>query len=135
MFSEYVDARASMHEVYKAWRADDMASMNADFARSVGPISRMDLPHASYREACQRGQLTIARTEQNKLVASVQHLAASVNTAVFNQVQTMLRWGICDAIINNHIDVLAMALNEGHGARFPTEIYTRGCHWIPRMFA
>jgi hypothetical protein len=22
-----------------------------------------------------------------------------------------------------------------HGARFPTEIYTRGCHWIPRMFA
>jgi hypothetical protein len=21
-----------------------------------------------------------------------------------------------------------------HGARFPTEIYTRGCHWIPRMF-
>jgi hypothetical protein len=23
----------------------------------------------------------------------------------------------------------------GYGARFPTEIYTRGCHWIPRMFA
>jgi hypothetical protein len=22
-----------------------------------------------------------------------------------------------------------------HGARFPTEIYARGCHWIPRMFA
>jgi homoaconitase/3-isopropylmalate dehydratase large subunit len=22
-----------------------------------------------------------------------------------------------------------------HGARFPTEIYTRGCHWIPRTFA
>jgi acid ceramidase len=22
-----------------------------------------------------------------------------------------------------------------HGARFSTEIYTRGCHWIPRMFA
>jgi hypothetical protein len=22
-----------------------------------------------------------------------------------------------------------------YGARFPTEIYTRGCHWIPRMFA
>jgi hypothetical protein len=22
-----------------------------------------------------------------------------------------------------------------HGARFPTEMYTRGCHWIPRMFA
>jgi hypothetical protein len=21
------------------------------------------------------------------------------------------------------------------GARFPTDIYTRGCHWIPRMFA
>jgi large subunit ribosomal protein L20 len=22
-----------------------------------------------------------------------------------------------------------------HGARFSTEIYTRGCHWIPRLFA
>jgi hypothetical protein len=22
-----------------------------------------------------------------------------------------------------------------YGARFLTEIYTRGCHWIPRMFA
>jgi hypothetical protein len=22
-----------------------------------------------------------------------------------------------------------------HGSFFPTEIYTRGCHWIPRMFA
>jgi hypothetical protein len=26
-------------------------------------------------------------------------------------------------------------LAELYGARFPTEIYTRGCHWIPRMFA
>jgi hypothetical protein len=24
---------------------------------------------------------------------------------------------------------------DGYGARFLTEIYTRGCHWIPRMFA
>jgi hypothetical protein len=24
---------------------------------------------------------------------------------------------------------------ERYGARFSTEIYTRGCHWIPRMFA
>jgi hypothetical protein len=27
------------------------------------------------------------------------------------------------------------ALTDLHGARFSTEIYTRGCHWIPRMFA
>jgi hypothetical protein len=28
------------------------------------------------------------------------------------------------------------ALNGGvYGARFPAEIYTRGCHWIPRKFA
>jgi hypothetical protein len=26
-------------------------------------------------------------------------------------------------------------LFEVHGARFSAEIYTRGCHWIPRMFA
>jgi hypothetical protein len=24
---------------------------------------------------------------------------------------------------------------EWWGARFSTESYTRGCHWIPRMFA
>jgi hypothetical protein len=24
---------------------------------------------------------------------------------------------------------------SGSGARFPTEMYTRECHWIPRMFA
>jgi hypothetical protein len=22
-----------------------------------------------------------------------------------------------------------------HGERFPTKVYTRGCHWIPYMFA
>jgi hypothetical protein len=26
-------------------------------------------------------------------------------------------------------------ITAGSGARFPTEVYTRGCHWIPRMFA
>jgi hypothetical protein len=25
--------------------------------------------------------------------------------------------------------------NKSYGARFSTGIYTRGCHWIPRMFA
>jgi alpha-N-acetylglucosaminidase len=25
--------------------------------------------------------------------------------------------------------------DSSHGARFSAEIYTRGCHWIPRMFA
>jgi hypothetical protein len=29
----------------------------------------------------------------------------------------------------------AMLLDGVHGARFQTEIHTRGCHWIPRMFA
>jgi hypothetical protein len=24
---------------------------------------------------------------------------------------------------------------RGYGARFPTEIYTRGCHWFPRLLA
>ena len=24
---------------------------------------------------------------------------------------------------------------DWHGARFPTEIYTRGCHWFPRLLA
>jgi hypothetical protein len=30
---------------------------------------------------------------------------------------------------------IARPQNPLYGARFPTEIYTRGCHWIPRMLA
>jgi ankyrin repeat protein len=38
------------------------------------------------------------------------------------------------------LPVVHMLLDAGanplaYGARFQTEIYTRGCHWIPRMFA
>jgi hypothetical protein len=29
----------------------------------------------------------------------------------------------------------ASSFEANNGARLPTEIYTRGCHWIPRMFA
>jgi hypothetical protein len=35
------------------------------------------------------------------------------------------------ARIDNNFDVPRLA----YGARFPTEIYTRRCHWIPRLFA
>jgi hypothetical protein len=31
--------------------------------------------------------------------------------------------------------VIPVTIPVRYGARFPTEIYTRGCHWIPRMFA
>jgi hypothetical protein len=39
----------------------------------------------------------------------------------------------CGSLSPAGIDCVA-ELN-GCGARFPTGIYTRGCHWIPRMFA
>jgi hypothetical protein len=29
---------------------------------------------------------------------------------------------------------LGAMIREAHGARFPTKLYTRGCHWIPHMF-
>jgi hypothetical protein len=35
---------------------------------------------------------------------------------------------IADGLKQNMIKLL-------YGSFFPTEIYTRGCHWIPRMFA
>jgi hypothetical protein len=31
--------------------------------------------------------------------------------------------------------VEVFGVRYGYGARFPTGICTRGCHWIPRMFA
>jgi hypothetical protein len=48
---------------------------------------------------------------------------------------------IDDPIFNKNLTVRETMFDEVlnpspmHGARFPTEIYTRGCHWIPRMFA
>jgi N-methylhydantoinase B/oxoprolinase/acetone carboxylase alpha subunit len=30
---------------------------------------------------------------------------------------------------------LSVLTERRYGARFSTEIYTRWCHWIPRMFA
>ena len=33
------------------------------------------------------------------------------------------------------LDLVIMVAQVAHGARFSAEIYTRGCHWIPRMFA
>jgi hypothetical protein len=32
-------------------------------------------------------------------------------------------------------DANALKLKIMHGARFPTAFCTRGCHWIPHMFA
>jgi hypothetical protein len=37
--------------------------------------------------------------------------------------------------IANSKGVVSLNILNLYGARFPTEIYTRGCHWIPRMFA
>jgi hypothetical protein len=40
------------------------------------------------------------------------------------------------AALQGHIDPATLVnYRKGYGARFPAEIYTRGCHWIPRMFA
>jgi NhaA family Na+:H+ antiporter len=53
--------------------------------------------------------------------------------------------GKLGALLSVATAVLAIALSKvvdfrsletsAYGARFLTEIYTRGCHWIPRMFA
>jgi hypothetical protein len=37
--------------------------------------------------------------------------------------------------LHEWIDLIFGYKQRGHGARFSAEIYTRGCHWIPRMFA
>jgi myosin heavy subunit len=36
---------------------------------------------------------------------------------------------------NMYDNLFSWLTDELHGARFPTKIYTRGCHWIPHMFA
>jgi hypothetical protein len=40
--------------------------------------------------------------------------------------------------VETWVDELAgimIGMCSPRGVRFPTQIYTRGCHWIPRMFA
>jgi hypothetical protein len=40
-----------------------------------------------------------------------------------------------ELVTNLTIGAVKVRWNAAYGARFSTEIYTRGCHWIPRMFA
>ena len=40
-----------------------------------------------------------------------------------------------DAAPITSMAVLVALRKRRYGARFSAEIYTRGCHWIPRMFA
>jgi hypothetical protein len=42
------------------------------------------------------------------------------------------RWNSIGPLAHSHSQICEWGL---YGARFPTGIYTRGCHWIPRMFA
>jgi sugar phosphate permease len=50
-------------------------------------------------------------------------------------------WGLamcyfCIAVVREFLSAWGPRFIEDvYGARFPTETYTRGCHWIPRMFA
>jgi hypothetical protein len=54
-----------------------------------------------------------------------------------------IQWNYaCHLAVDDPEGVLAGAVQEAEllfkqvcGARFLTEIYTRGCHWIPRMLA
>jgi len=64
-------------------------------------------------------------------------LALSVSDA---NTKSMVDGGVLDLIgsVLNQGDEIADGLRSTVGARyrfFSTEIYTRGCHWIPRMFA
>jgi hypothetical protein len=61
----------------------------------------------------------------------------------FNLIQGGKNWMVegLDQLANSTdgVEVLVRSIDlitfSRHGARFSAEIYTRGCHWIPRMFA
>jgi hypothetical protein len=62
-------------------------------------------------------------------------LTLTLNLKVFLGQQSLFK-GSEGGIGSYRLYVLVSAfLDARHGARFLTEIYTRGCHWIPRMFA
>jgi hypothetical protein len=56
---------------------------------------------------------------------SVTTLMASHNTAGKDS----------EAIFDTVVESALKHNEDMYGARFPTEIYTRGCHWSPRVFA
>jgi hypothetical protein len=70
--------------------------------------------------------------------AITQHSSAKVQVAlgvpnVLSDDTSMIAAAVALA---STVDEVVLAIGTDlHGARFPTEIYTRGCHWIPRMFA
>ena len=64
-----------------------------------------------------------------------------LTVATINSVQTRKAYeythaGIMSLALGILIPFGAMFANAAkYGARFPTEIHRRGCHWIPRTFA
>jgi hypothetical protein len=79
-------------------------------------------------------QLLVKPVERSgKVIARgrIQRLKAGVGDPITGQrimVRRHAQYGFGFAISGNSPTYV-------YGARFPTEIYTRGCHWIPRMFA
>jgi GNAT superfamily N-acetyltransferase len=57
-----------------------------------------------------------------KLMAAMEHAAVAKGAAT-------LEAEVCGKELRHYF------VKRGYGARFPTEIYTRGCHRIPRMFS
>jgi hypothetical protein len=68
-------------------------------------------------------------------------LLANINTPSWRSAACVLGISV-GTVINcagtsdfTNLGLMIMLASEVYGARFETDFCTRGCHWIPRMFA
>ena len=117
MLSDFVDVRSSMHEVYKAWRAENHLDLASDFMRSVGRgarepdpvIARAMTQEAGVRAlttACMHGLLHEA---EDALQFLQPHFRYGNNHDVWLHI---LRQAILATVMDNHIDVMAMLIDR-----------------------
>ena len=134
MLSDFVDVRSSMHEVYKAWRADSHEALASDFMRSVGQGARAPDPDIGtdatnrFVAACTHGMLTEAEAAFDSAKYQVES-GAGFQLQVDGKVSetfpaggtwqqrnelwvSVLKIAIVFASWHNHVDVLSFLLDR-----------------------
>jgi hypothetical protein len=109
------------------WKAEAMRNVVSHQRTCTGGQWRCDW--CSISEADARGKAAGPQGESTLCIKCGSRFQNGYTKPIVDDVTGRL---VCDACTRSFETFTALA---GYGARFSAEMYIRGCHWIPRMFA